>query len=92
MAIILAVDKWCAYLQHNEFVFLTNHQSLLHLTDQRLLTGIQHKAFVKLLGSQFTIKYKTGSTNVAVDALSWQNDTQNIASVSQVTPAWITNL
>jgi hypothetical protein len=58
MAIILAVDKWRAYLQHREFVILTDHQSLLHLTDQRLLTGIQHKAFVKLLGLQFTIKYK----------------------------------
>jgi hypothetical protein len=50
MAIILAVDKWRAYLQHREFVILTDHQSLLHLTDERLLTGIQHKAFVKLLG------------------------------------------
>jgi hypothetical protein len=50
MAIILAMDKWRAYLQHREFLILTDHQSLLHLSDQRLLTGIQHKAFVKLLG------------------------------------------
>ena len=35
MAIILAVDKWRAYLQHREFVIMTDHQSLLHLTDRK---------------------------------------------------------
>lgn len=61
LAIILAVDKWCAYLQHWEFVVLIDHQSLLHLTHQRLMTGIQQKAFIKLLGLQYSIKYKKGS-------------------------------
>jgi hypothetical protein len=88
MAIILAVDKWRAYLQHREFLILTDHQSLLHLSDQCLLTGIQHKAFVKLLGLQFSIKYKKGNTNAAADALS----RQQVNAVSSVTPAWLDNL
>ena len=89
MAIIMAVDKWRSYLQHREFVILTDHQSLLHLTDQRLLTGIQHKAFVKLLGLQFTIKYKQGSSNAAADALSRQPSVHMIAAVSKATPVWM---
>jgi hypothetical protein len=92
MAVILVVDKWRAYLQHREFVILTDHQSLLHLTDQRLLTGIQHKAFVKLLGLQFTIRYKKGITNAAADALSRCHDDTTLASVSHVTPSWMEKL
>lgn len=92
MAIILAVDKWRAYLQHREFTILTDHQSLMHLSDQRLLTGIQHKAFVKLLGLQFVIKYKKGISNAAADALSRQHDGQVVAAISKVTPMWMENL
>jgi hypothetical protein len=33
MAIILAVDKWRAYLQHRQFTILIDHQSLMHLSD-----------------------------------------------------------
>jgi hypothetical protein len=50
LAIILAVDKWRPYLQHRQFTILTDHQSLWHLINQRLLIGMQQKAFVKLLG------------------------------------------
>lgn len=33
MALILAVTKWKAYLQHKEFTILTDHHSLTHLGD-----------------------------------------------------------
>ena len=55
LAILLAVEKWRAYLQHREFTIRTDHKSLLHLTDQRLHTPLQQKAFVKLMGLQFCI-------------------------------------
>jgi len=32
MAIILAIDKWRPYLQHQKFTINTDHKSLLHLT------------------------------------------------------------
>jgi hypothetical protein len=92
MAIILAVDKWRAYLQHRQFTILIDHQSLMHLSDQRLLTRVQHNAFVKLLGLQFVIKYKKGISNAAADALSRQHDGNVLAAVSKITPLWMENL
>jgi hypothetical protein len=41
LAIIFAVEKWRPYLQHQEFTILIDHQRLLHLIDQRLLTCMQ---------------------------------------------------
>jgi hypothetical protein len=33
IAILLVVDQWKAYLQHNEFHIYTNQKSLVHLND-----------------------------------------------------------
>ena len=73
LAILMAVDKWRSYLQHQHFIIRTDQQALLHPADQRLSTGIQHKAFVKLMGLEYTIQYKRGITNAAADALSRQD-------------------
>jgi hypothetical protein len=70
MAIIMAVDKWRAYLQHQEFVIRTDHRSLLHLTEQRIITKLQQKALLKLMDLQFKIQFKQGITNQATDSLS----------------------
>lgn len=35
LAILMAIDKWRSYLQHGEFLIKTDHQSLLHLTEQK---------------------------------------------------------
>lgn len=42
----------------------------MHLGEQRLLTSIQHKAFVRLMGLQYLVQYKKGISNSAADALS----------------------
>jgi len=55
MAIILAVEKWRAYLQSQEFIIRTDHRSLLHLSDQRVTTKLQQKALLKLMDLQFKI-------------------------------------
>jgi hypothetical protein len=70
LAILLAIDKWHSYLQHKEFIIRTDQRTLQHLREQRLTTSIQHKAFVKLMGLQYKIQYKSGNTNAAADALS----------------------
>jgi hypothetical protein len=41
MAIIMAVEKWRCYLQHQAFVIKIDHRSLLYLTDQRAHTKLQ---------------------------------------------------
>lgn len=50
LAILLAVENWRAYLQHAPFTIITDHKSLVHLSDQKLTNEMQQKAFVKLMG------------------------------------------
>lgn len=38
MAILLALEHWRSYLQHAEFQIITDHRSLVQLTEQRLHT------------------------------------------------------
>ncbi|CAO2172926.1 unnamed protein product, partial [Urochloa humidicola] len=68
LAILLAVEQWRSYLQHGEFIIYTDQRSLIHLTDQRLNTPWQQKVFSKLLGLQYKIVYKQGSSNRVADA------------------------
>jgi hypothetical protein len=70
LAILLAVDKWCSYLQHNTFIIHTDQRSLQHLGEQQLTTSIQHKSFVKLMGLQYQIQYKVDISNASAYALS----------------------
>jgi hypothetical protein len=70
LAILMAVDHWRPYLHHREFLIRTDQRSLENLTDQRLSTPCQLKAYTKLLGLQFKILYKKGTENSAADALS----------------------
>jgi hypothetical protein len=87
LAILLAVDKWCSYLQHKEFIIRTDKRNLQHLGEQRLTNSIQHKAFVKLMGLQYKIQYKAGSSNVAADVLS-RCDTKMASAISSCAPSW----
>jgi hypothetical protein len=70
LAILMAVDHWRPYLHHREFLIRTDQRSLENLTDQKLSTPWQLKAYTKLLGLQFKILYKKGTENSAADALS----------------------
>jgi hypothetical protein len=70
LAILLALEKWKTYLQHQPFVIHTDQQSLVHLGDHRFNTTLQQKAFYGLLGLQYKIVYKKGSANKAANALS----------------------
>ena len=89
MAIILAVTKWKSYLHHQEFTIATDHKSLIHLGEQKLQEGMQHKAFLKLLGLQYKILYKKGLENKAADALSRQAEPSTVAAISTSTPRWL---
>ena len=70
LAILVAVDNCRPYLQHAEFLILTDQRSLTHLTELSLSTPWQQGAFTKLLGLFYIIKYKKGAENTAADALS----------------------
>uniref|UniRef100_A0A453FKE3 Reverse transcriptase/retrotransposon-derived protein RNase H-like domain-containing protein n=1 Tax=Aegilops tauschii subsp. strangulata TaxID=200361 RepID=A0A453FKE3_AEGTS len=88
MAVIMAIDKWRCYLQRGPFTILTDHQSLCSLTDQHLTTELQKKAMSKLLGLQFTIKYRKGSENNAADSLSRVAHLLQLDALSICRPDW----
>ncbi|KAM3328785.1 hypothetical protein ACQJBY_026108 [Aegilops geniculata] len=88
MAVIMAIDKWRAYLQRGPFTILTDHQSLCSLTDQHLTTELQKKAMSKLLGLQFSIKYRKGSENNAADSLSRVGHLLQMNALSNCQPEW----
>jgi hypothetical protein len=50
LAILMVVDQWRTYLQHDEFIIYTDQRSLSHLSKQKLNTPWQQKVFTKLLG------------------------------------------
>lgn len=93
LAILLAVQQWRSYLQLGEFLIRTDHQSLTHLTDQRLHTDWQQKALTKMMGLQFKVVYKKGINNGAADALSRKPPSSSeLFSVSTVHPAWLASV
>ncbi|WVZ71633.1 hypothetical protein U9M48_020200 [Paspalum notatum var. saurae] len=91
LALLLAISKWKSYLQHKEFTILTDHKSLVHLTEQRLHEGLQQKAFLKLLGLQFKVQYKPGMHNQVADALSRKvhGSSDTVLAISGSTPRWL---
>lgn len=92
LAIIVAVDQWRPYLQHSEFVIQTDQHSLIHLEKQRLSTPWQQRAFTKLLGLRYVIRYKKGADNNAADALSRAVPRKLIAAITSCQPAWLDDL
>lgn len=90
LVILLAVEKWKAYLLPAKFIIHTDQRSLVHLQDQKLSTYWQQKAMTKLMGFQYKIIYKKGSTNCATDALSRMDHfVGTLAALSVALPTWL---
>lgn len=94
LAILMAVDYWRPYLQAAEFVIQADQKSLIHLDDYRLNSYWQHKALTKLMGLQYKICYKKGSTNNAADALSRTPLTPviEVMAISTAQLTWLAHL
>ena len=86
LALIMAVEKWRQYLQRQEFIIRTDHQSLAYLTEQNLHSELQRKAMTRLMGLQFKVVYRKGKENSAADALSRVGHMMAIQAVSSVQP------
>ncbi|XP_071901083.1 uncharacterized protein [Coffea arabica] len=68
--LIHALETWQHYLRLKEFVIHTDHEALKHLKSQHKLSK-RHVWWVNFVESfPYVIKYKTGKTNVVIDALS----------------------
>jgi hypothetical protein len=89
LAVMMVVEKWRQYIQHQEFIIKTDHQSLSYLNEQNLHSDIQRKAMARLMDLKFKILYKKGKENVAADALSRVANVMALQSVSEVQPLWV---
>jgi hypothetical protein len=70
----------------------SDHKSLLHLTDQKVVSRLQQKALLKLMDLQFQLQYKKGLSNAAANALSRAPDTLNVLAISLSNPTWLAKL
>jgi hypothetical protein len=88
LAILMAVEQWRSYLQHAEFHIITDHKSLMQLSEQRLHTPWQQKVFTRLLGLQYRIIYRKGIENGVADALS-RVSSPLCSAISVIQPQWL---
>jgi hypothetical protein len=70
IGVVQAVRHWRAYLWGREFMVKTDHYNLKYLLDPRLTTIPQHQWVSKLIGYDFQVQYKLGTSNTVADALS----------------------
>jgi hypothetical protein len=87
IALAQAVKHWRPYLWGRSFVVKTDHYSLKFLLDQRLSTIPQHRWISKLMGFDFVVEYKPGSTNTVADALS-RRDTDAAEAMALSSPTF----
>lgn len=92
LAILLAVQKWRAYLICGTFTIKTDQKSLKHLMEQKISTPLQHKYMAKLMGFNYKIEYKKGSENGAADALSRRDSQAELEQITILQPAWVQEL
>lgn len=83
------MDQWRPYLQHVEFVIFTDQRSLVHLEEHLPTTPWQKKAFTKLLGLRYCIKYRKGTENSAANALSSTSASDMVSTITSCQPAWL---
>lgn len=72
LAILMVVQHWRYYLLGGYFIILIDRPSIKYLANQRLSRQImlQRKPSTELLGFDYDISYKTGTSNMTTDALS----------------------
>nr|GEU34614.1 transposon Ty3-I Gag-Pol polyprotein [Tanacetum cinerariifolium] len=93
LAILMAMKQWHYYLITGSFIIRTDQNSLKHLLAQKVTTPLPHKWLAELLGYDYTIEYKKGWENVAVDALlRVQGVTLFTMAISQVEPLLLENV
>ena len=69
-ALVRAVRHWQHYLAYREFVVYSDHQALRYLHSQKKLNDRHVKWSSFLDEFNFSLKYKSGQSNIVADALS----------------------
>lgn len=66
------IYKWSHYFNDSQFVIRTDHAIPKHLKEQRSRNILQQKWLIKVMVHNYTMEYKKGKENKAVDALPRQ--------------------
>ena len=85
LAILVSVKKWNAYLLGRHFKIQTDHQSLRFLLDQTTSTPAQQKWVLKMMGYDYQVVYRKGSTNVVADSLSRRPSGGSVGELQVIT-------
>ena len=80
--------KWRQYLLGRRFTILTDHRSLKELLTQVIQTPEQHLYMARLMGYDYDIQYRSGSTNHVVDALSRLPEEQSTLTMILSSPCF----
>lgn len=86
LALVMAVRKWRPYLLGVRFVVKTDQQALKWLLEQKVGTPLQQRWVSKLLGFDFVVEYKRGTSNIAADTLS------RLHAMTTLVPTWYSKL
>lgn len=92
LAVVSAVDHWRPYLLGHHFNIVTDHRTIEHFLNQRITTPAQQKWLLKLIGYDYTIRYRAGKHNVAADTLSRQAELKAITGTTQPTFQFVAEL
>lgn len=82
LAVVSAVQHWRPYLLGHHFIIITDHRTLEHFLSQRITTPAQQKWLLKLVGYDYSIRYRAGKHNTVPDALSRQAELLVITGIS----------
>lgn len=88
LMVVFAIRKWRSYLVGQKFLVHTDQRSLKCLLEQHIIDGEFSKWLHKLMGYDFKIQYRLGSTDSATNTLSRLLDTHHFCS-SRLQCYWI---
>lgn len=92
LAVLMAVEQWCAYLQHGEFIIFTDQRSLVHITDQHLHTPWQLKLYTKLVACSTRLSTNLGLQIKRLTPCLVTRNLQLSYAISTSTLAWLANV
>lgn len=73
------------YLLGHHFNIVADHRTIEHFLNLRITTPAQQKWLLKLIGYDYTIRYRTGKHNIAADTLSRQTELKAITGTTRPT-------
>lgn len=94
LAVLSAIEKFRPYIEGTAFTVITDHASLLWLSNLKDPTGRLARWALRLQAYDFTLVHRKGKNNIVPDALSRAFDVESItlADATSTTDSWYLNV